>query len=122
MRNSWPGLRRVVGRAQGADVRAWPARWNPRTGRAVCRWGRRPSWVWPRWKVSALGLTEAFGTGAAAREIPAAHVAYLMARVEARLPMGGGDGFRFANPRDEISGAAGTSRWCIVRRRGSAGR
>ena len=48
----------------------------------------------------ALGLTEAAGL-AHLREKSLRLTAYLMARVEARLPMGGDDGFRFANPRED---------------------
>ena len=48
----------------------------------------------------ALGLTEAAGL-AALRAKSLRLTAYLMARIEARLPMGGADGFRFANPRED---------------------
>ena len=48
----------------------------------------------------ALGLTEAAGL-ARLREKSLRLTAYLMARIEARLPMGGEAGCRFANPRED---------------------
>ena len=48
----------------------------------------------------ALGLTEAAGL-ARLREKSLRLTAYLLARIEARLPMGSDGGFRFANPRED---------------------